>query len=912
MKLNKKFNIIFSALFIFIISFVLVKADILNIEMSPRLDVSKFSPYKIIADISPSPDSAIVSIRGINGDDPDNELSCWDYFVDGSCDPSGSIKSMTYNSVSTKWESDNIYPDDIYPEIFFAPSSLTWGNSPSNTVVNRDNYQIMHFNNPFTMVDESSFFIEINAVAKASNSKELEVYIVSNSVDSEAFFNSDWRFNDQVELVGVINNDEPFHHSHSINSSHHLIPLTLNSDGTLGSKNLDINNNFWIIVYSDSPNNQRGWDFRYQSESESGCSDMGRWFSGSRFGWTVSSNLGCPDTHVHLARRITESNLIIQDGVEATITADYGETQASSTNSFYFDPLPNLPPNSSSFISPIPGDNYDQNINITWNEASDPNGDPLLYNIYLLNESRTATTSLISATSSTSFVFDISTTTDGIYSLMGEIVEDTINASTTEFFLNGNFTIDKTEPIYSLNNINITSNNASSTLATTGDIITLSFDSTGSISPSIDFYSGGDLINGEISTSSADNSFVIEYTVSSLDTEGSFSFEISANNLDKIYSNTTDNSIVYVDNNKPITMQESPTTGTYTESQEVSFISSDSDYIKYTIDGNNPSCESGLTYTSPISISNNTDFKVIGCDSAGNLSDLFSFSYIINIDSEQIQEDQTDSLGSTPIIIQPIGPGEDDFIVEMGAVKDVGLIKSSGLNSLLYINSELSFNLEGSTRLESNLKIVDLDLFYNIVYFKFSNLEEIFSLKLGERKEIDLNSDGSKDLLIDFYDLNNNLVELTLVDLNDPLDNFYDKDEKVDLEQDYDVDYNLTKRLLGKILLQVEDNGEAWYLDPITEKRYFMNRPNHAFDLMKRFGLGVKSDKIEAFLSDKADSKLLGRILIDVEKNGEAYYVNPDDLKLYYLGRPDDAFNIMRNLSVGITNDNINKIMVGF
>ncbi|MCK5062191.1 hypothetical protein KAR28_06635 [Candidatus Parcubacteria bacterium] len=51
--------------------------------------------------------------------------------------------------------------------------------------------------------------------------------------------------------------------------------------------------------------------------------------------------------------------------------------------------------------------------------------------------------------------------------------------------------------------------------------------------------------------------------------------------------------------------------------------------------------------------------------------------------------------------------------------------------------------------------------------------------------------------------------------------------------------------------------------------------------------------------------------MLDVEQNGEAYYIYPDNLKGYYLNRPDDAFKIMRELGLGITNSDIRKIDVG-
>jgi len=45
--------------------------------------------------------------------------------------------------------------------------------------------------------------------------------------------------------------------------------------------------------------------------------------------------------------------------------------------------------------------------------------------------------------------------------------------------------------------------------------------------------------------------------------------------------------------------------------------------------------------------------------------------------------------------------------------------------------------------------------------------------------------------------------------------------------------------LNGRILLQVEDLGQAWYVNPLDASRYYLGRPDDAFSLMRRFGLGV-------------------------------------------------------------------------
>jgi len=177
----------------------------------------------------------------------------------------------------------------------------------------------------------------------------------------------------------------------------------------------------------------------------------------------------------------------------------------------------------------------------------------------------------------------------------------------------------------------------------------------------------------------------------------------------------------------------------------------------------------------------------------------------------------------------------------------------------------------------------------------------------------------------------------------------------------------LATKLKGKILLQVEKNGEAWYVSPKNEKRYFLGRPADAFSLMRELGIGATnadlnkiqvaeanfggadsdgdglSDMIEDSFgtnkysqdtdndtySDKTeiingynhvgpgkialDSNFAkihaGKIFLQVEQNGEAWYINPDDNKRYFLGRPNDAFNIMRNLGLGITDANLSQIV---
>ena len=171
----------------------------------------------------------------------------------------------------------------------------------------------------------------------------------------------------------------------------------------------------------------------------------------------------------------------------------------------------------------------------------------------------------------------------------------------------------------------------------------------------------------------------------------------------------------------------------------------------------------------------------------------------------------------------------------------------------------------------------------------------------------------------------------------------------------------------GKIFLQVESNGEAWYIYPVNNQRYYLGRPADAYGIMRELGLGITTKDLNTIPigyitnthyldsdndglpnnlenaigtdpnnpdtdgDDYSDSmeiknkknpigpgattinyslinRLKGRILLQVDKNGEAWYLNPLDSKRYYLGDAQFAFDVMRTLGQGITNANLSNI----
>jgi len=186
------------------------------------------------------------------------------------------------------------------------------------------------------------------------------------------------------------------------------------------------------------------------------------------------------------------------------------------------------------------------------------------------------------------------------------------------------------------------------------------------------------------------------------------------------------------------------------------------------------------------------------------------------------------------------------------------------------------------------------------------------------------------------------------------------------------IDSALTKRLAGQVLLQVENNGEAWFVDPKSGNKFYMQDGQTAYEILEAFGLGISSENLLKIplgyderlaegladsdgdtLSDsleeaigtnplssdtdsdgyddaqeikngyrpdamgkyEIDENFIGKpgngILLQVEgdnANGQAWLLK--DGKRYYID-PTTAYSAMRYLSLGISNDNLRKIQIG-
>jgi len=111
-------------------------------------------------------------------------------------------------------------------------------------------------------------------------------------------------------------------------------------------------------------------------------------------------------------------------------------------------------------------------------------------------------------------------------------------------------------------------------------------------------------------------------------------------------------------------------------------------------------------------------------------------------------------------------------------------------------------------------------------------------------------------------------------------------------------DFHHNKYVTGMSLDAVKDN----YADPeqwLKERKAEISTPQEDIPIA------------EFRLENPLVERLRGRILLQVKSRGEAWYVNPVDGKRYYLKDGEEALKIMRSLGLGISNEDIEKIPQG-
>jgi hypothetical protein len=119
--------------------------------------------------------------------------------------------------------------------------------------------------------------------------------------------------------------------------------------------------------------------------------------------------------------------------------------------------------------------------------------------------------------------------------------------------------------------------------------------------------------------------------------------------------------------------------------------------------------------------------------------------------------------------------------------------------------------------------------------------------------------------------------------------------------------------LRGRVVIDADRDGAAWYVQSWPEARFPLAAPDDALRLM-RAGIGISEADIARVPTDAPDGdalagRLAGRFLLEPEAGGAAWYVSPDGVR-HALGDPANALGVLRGLGEPLSTDALDAVPV--
>ena len=292
-------------------------------------------------------------------------------------------------------------------------------------------------------------------------------------------------------------------------------------------------------------------------------------------------------------------------------------------------------------------------------------------------------------------------------------------------------------------------------------------------------------------------------------------------------------------------------------------------------------------------------FSFFGEDNYGNISNAYIYEYVYEGEDFKLIE-SVDVYDRDKKLIGTISYPQDYYDINHGVVMGYG--KPEDQLNVIYTN-------QSELYLKPKYKIDTGDISYLATKNKFceqATCENGIVSKDGMMK-------WNKDVNLMFFKPGNNNSfnikhnALTII-YKSSLKNKISKDTKAGFIVN---ENNTNSKLVGKILLQVESHGEAWYVNPKNSKKYYMANGDEAYKVMRILGVGITNKDLEKIKTNKTFAKnSSGKIFLQVEANGEAYYIDFNGIA-HYLKNGSAAYTIMRELGLGITNNDLSKIPEG-
>jgi hypothetical protein len=120
---------------------------------------------------------------------------------------------------------------------------------------------------------------------------------------------------------------------------------------------------------------------------------------------------------------------------------------------------------------------------------------------------------------------------------------------------------------------------------------------------------------------------------------------------------------------------------------------------------------------------------------------------------------------------------------------------------------------------------------------------------------------------------------------------------------------NNSSLLKGKILYDANSISSLWYVYPCDFHRYYISTPQDAYNIFRNLSLGVSNSNFDA-ISAKVPDRLKGLFIIKPEDGAKIYYVNPADSNLVYVQNPKAAFYLLQSLSVKVSADDLKSVPI--
>lgn len=121
-----------------------------------------------------------------------------------------------------------------------------------------------------------------------------------------------------------------------------------------------------------------------------------------------------------------------------------------------------------------------------------------------------------------------------------------------------------------------------------------------------------------------------------------------------------------------------------------------------------------------------------------------------------------------------------------------------------------------------------------------------------------------------------------------------------------DVKFSETTR--GKILVANQSKNDLWYVNPVNLRRYYLGNYENAYNIFKFIAISISDKDFANFKNNKASASYSGKIIFKASDTKKLYYVSPKDYRMwYFVDQKEAEFIINKNSSI-ISNVNLLKI----